>query len=185
MFTLQTFGYDFSYVNVPGCDIFGFPLKPCLSELSCGPLYLPCFLVARCPHRTQEVRCTGARFASGRGRGRGLRVPTNTLEKIRAELFYYFHQCTPNPDSTLRCNVFRASTAGRKLSGVKIRGSYGRRHGLSRPCVGVLFDLLSLVHDPNVQGTRPRTTNLMARHPPHTICTRPCCAAVAACWRQA
>ena len=46
--------------------------------------------------------------------------------------------------------------------------------------VGVLFDhLLSLVHDPSAQGSRPRTTNPMARHAPHTTCTWPC-AAVAA-----
>jgi hypothetical protein len=46
-------------------------------------------------------------------------------------------------------------------------------------CVGVLFDLLSLVHDPSAQGSWPRTTNPMARHAPHTTCTWPCDAAAA------
>ena len=38
---------------------------------------------------------------------------------------------------------------------------------------------LSLVHDPSAQGSRPRATNPMARHAPHTTCTWPCAAAAA------
>ena len=69
---------------MPGCDIFAFSLKPCLSEPSRGPLYLPCFWSPDAHTRTQEARPVGARFAPGRGPGRGVcrSRPSNTPENI-------------------------------------------------------------------------------------------------------
>ena len=78
--------YIFSRICLmPGCDIFAFSLKSLLSELSRGPLYLPRFWSPDAHTRTQEARCTGARFAPGRGRGRGVcrSRPANTQLTIR------------------------------------------------------------------------------------------------------
>ena len=168
---------------MPGCDIFAFSLKSLLSELSRGPLYLPRFWSPDAHTRTQEARCTGARFAPGRGRGRGVcrSRPANTQYRFHHSTapsfsFYTSPQPAipsthPPPDSAHTPDAYPGIGRYRKP---------GPRAARRAECVGVLFDhLLSLVHDPSAQGSWPRTTNPMARHAPHTTCTWPCDAAAA------
>ena len=81
-------------------------------------------------HKKLDVQEPGLHPGPGPGAEFAGRAACAPQKNIRAEsVFICFHQFTPNPDSTLRCSVSPVSTAGRRVSGVKIRGSYGRRHG--------------------------------------------------------
>jgi hypothetical protein len=160
---------DCAYL-MPGCNIFAFSLKSSLSELSRGPLYLPRFWSPDAHTRTQEARCTGARFAPGRGRGRGVcrSRPANTQYRFHhstAPSFTFYNSRQPafpstHPHQTRRTPptpILQAILTG---PGVGRCRKPGPRAARRAECVGVLFDhLLSLVHDPSAQGSRPRTTN--------------------------